>query len=198
VVLGQSEVTNFPSSLTAVGFAPIFAHLAYPFFFFVVLAAIYAVVLHKTPVGRQLYAIGLNKEAAFFSGIRVNRTKFVLFVLSGIVCAGAGIVYALQNDSAIYTAGTGLELNVVAVVLFGGVSIFGGRGSILGVFLAAVIVALNQVAFTLINISAEEQQIIFGVLLLLSVLVPNSAEGYRRLRARVNRARRAAPATGAT
>jgi rhamnose transport system permease protein len=198
VVLGQSEVTNFPTSLTKVGFAPIFAHLAYPFFFFVVLAVIYAVVLHKTPVGRSLYAIGLNKEAAFFSGIRVRRTKFILFALSGVVCAFAGIVYALQNNSAIYTAGTGLELNVVAVVLFGGVSIFGGRGSILGVFLAVLIVGLTQVAFTLINVSAEEQQIVFGVLLLLSVLVPNSAEGYRRVRARVERARRTLPAAGQT
>jgi rhamnose transport system permease protein len=115
-----------------------------------------------------------------------------------VVCAFAGIVYALQNNSAIYTAGTGLELNVVAVVLFGGVSIFGGRGSILGVFLAVLIVGLTQVAFTLINVSAEEQQIVFGVLLLLSVLVPNSAEGYRRVRARVERARRTLPAAGQT
>jgi rhamnose transport system permease protein len=118
-------------------------------------------------------------------------------VLSGVVCAFAGIVYALQNDSSIYTAGQGLELNVVAVVLFGGVSIFGGRGSLLGVVLSVLIVASSQVAFTLINISSEEQQIIFGVLLLFSVLVPNSAAGYRRVRARWDRARRAAPAAGA-
>jgi rhamnose transport system permease protein len=184
--------------LTVIGDKPVFAHIAYPFLFFLILAAIYAVVLHKTSVGRSLYAIGLNKEAAFFSGIRVNRTKFILFLLSGVVCAFAGIVYALQNDSSINTAGQGLELNAVAVVLFGGVSIFGGRGSILGVVLSVLIVAASQVAFTLINISSEEQQIIFGVLLLLSVLVPNSAEGYRRARARLNRGRRSAPAAEAT
>jgi rhamnose transport system permease protein len=198
VVLGSSEVTNYPTGLTVIGSKPVFAHIAYPFLFFLILAAIYAVVLHKTSVGRSLYAIGLNKEAAFFSGIRVNRTKFILFLLSGIVCAFAGIVYALQNDSSINTAGQGLELNAVAVVLFGGVSIFGGRGSVLGVVLSVLIVAASQVAFTLINISSEEQQIIFGVLLLLSVLVPNSAEGYRRLRARINQGRRAAPAAGTT
>jgi rhamnose transport system permease protein len=197
VVLGNSEVTNYPTGLTVIGSKPIFAHLAYPFVFFLILAAIYAVVLHKTPVGRSLYAIGLNKEAAFFSGIRVNRTKFILYVLSGVVCAFAGIVYALQNDSSIYTAGQGLELNVVAVVLFGGVSIFGGRGSVLGVVLSVLIVAASQVAFTLINISSEEQQIIFGVLLLFSVLVPNGAAGYRRLQAWINQVRRSAPAAGA-
>jgi rhamnose transport system permease protein len=198
VVLGNSEVTNYPPALTKIGFSPVFAHIAYPFLFFVILAIIYAVVLHKTPVGRSLYAIGLNRDAAFFSGIRVNRTKFVLFLLSGVVCAFAGIVYSLQNNSSIYTAGQGLELNVVAVVLFGGVSIFGGKGSILGVVLSVLVVALSQVAFTLINVSSEEQQIIFGVLLLFSVLVPNSAEGYRRARARINRARRSVPTAGAT
>jgi rhamnose transport system permease protein len=195
VLLGQNEVTNFPAQLTVVGFTPVFWQIAWPLFIFAVLAAIYAVVLHKTAVGRSLYAIGLNSEAAFFSGIRVNRTKFLLYVISGVVCAGAGIVYALQTDSAIYTAGTGLELNVVAVVLFGGVSIFGGRGSILGVVLSVLIVALSQVAFTLINVSAEEQQIVFGLLLLFSVLVPNGADGYRRLRARASRARRPAAAS---
>ena len=197
VLLGQNEVTGYPTSLTKIGLAPIFAHLAYPFFFFLVLALIYGVVLHRTAFGRSLYAIGLNKEAAFFSGVRVNRTKFVLYLVSGVVCSAAGIVYALQNDSSIYTAGSGLELNVVAAVLFGGVSIFGGKGSIPGVVLSLLIIGLTQVAFTLINISSEEQQIVFGVLLLLSVLLPNAAEGYRRARDRVRRMRRPAIAGSA-
>ncbi len=163
VILGQNEVTGFPTSLTNIGIEPIFLHIAYPFFFFVVLAAIYGVVVHKTAFGRSLFAIGLNTEAAFFSGIRVKRTKFLLYVVSGVICAATGIIYSLQSSSSIYTAGTGLELNVVAVVLFGGVSIFGGRGTVLGVVLSAVIIGLTEVAFTLINISAQEQQVIFGV-----------------------------------
>jgi rhamnose transport system permease protein len=187
VVLGQNEVTGFPTSLTNIGTSPIFLHIAYPFFFFVVLAAIYGVIVHKTAFGRSLFAIGLNTEAAFFSGIRVKRTKSVLYVISGLICAATGIVYSLQSSSSIYTAGTGLELNVVAVVLFGGVSIFGGRGTVLGVVLSAVIVGLTEVAFTLINISAQDQQVIFGGLLLLSVVVPNAGEIYRRVRGRVRR-----------
>ncbi len=188
VILGQTEVTGYPTSLTNIGIEPIFLHIAYPFFFFVVLAVIYGVVVHKTAFGRSLFAIGLNKEAAFFSGIRVKRTKFMLYVVSGVVCAATGIVYSLQSSSSIYTAGTGLELNVVAVVLFGGVSIFGGRGTVLGVFLSAVIIGLTEVAFTLINISAQDQQVIFGCLLLLSVVVPNAGEIYRRVHGRVRRA----------
>src|ERR1700759_197898 len=131
IILGQNEVRGFPTSLTNIGVAPIFLHIAYPFFFFMVLAAIYGVVVHKTAFGRSLFAIGLNTEAAFFSGIRVKRTKFLLYVVSGVICAATGIIYSLQASSSIYTAGTGLELNVVAVVLFGGVSIFGGRGTVL-------------------------------------------------------------------
>jgi rhamnose transport system permease protein len=187
VILGQNEVTGFPTSLTNIGIEPVFLHIAYPFFFFIVLAAIYGVVVHKTAFGRSLFAIGLNTEAAFFSGIRVKRTKFLLYVISGVVCAATGIVYSLQSSSAIYTAGSGLELNVVAVVLFGGVSIFGGRGTVLGVVLSAVIVGLTEVAFTLINISAQDQQVIFGCLLLASVVVPNAGEIYRRMHGRVRR-----------
>ncbi len=196
VVLGQNEVTGFPTTLTNIGTTPIFLHIAYPFFFFVVLAVIYGIVVHRTAFGRSLFAIGLNSEAAYFSGIRVKRTKFVLYVVSGLICAATGIIYSLQNSSSIYTAGTGLELNVVAVVLFGGVSIFGGRGTVFGVFLSVVIVGLTEVAFTLINISAQDQQVIFGVLLLASVVVPNALSIYRsvgvRLR-RLNAPRRAAP-----
>lgn len=187
VILGQNEVTGYPTSLTNIGIEPVFLHIAYPFFFFLVLAAIYGVVVHRTAFGRSLFAIGLNTEAAFFSGIRVKRTKFLLYVVSGLVCAAAGIIYSLQSSSSIYTAGTGLELNVVAVVLFGGVSIFGGRGSVFGVVLSVVIVGLTEVSFTLINISSQEQQVIFGGLLLLSVVVPNAGEIYRRIRGRVRR-----------
>ena len=196
VVLGQNEVTGFPQTLANIGIKPVFLHIAYPFFFFLVLAAIYAVVVHKTAFGRTLFAIGLNTEAAFFSGIRVKRTKFILYVISGMICAAAGIVYSLQTASSIYTAGTGLELNVVAVVLFGGVSIFGGKGSILGVVLSVLIIGLTEVLFTLINISAEDQQIIFGGLLLLSVVVPNAGEIYRRVTGRVRRVRAPVSAGG--
>jgi rhamnose transport system permease protein len=196
ILLGQNEVSGFPLSLEQIGISPIFLHIAYPFFFFLVLAAIYGVVIHRTAFGRSLYAIGLNTEAAFFAGIRVKRTKFLLYVISGVICAATGIVYSLQAASSIYTAGSGLELNVVAVVLFGGVSIFGGRGSVIGVVLSVVIVGLTEVSFTLINISSQEQQVIFGGLLLLSVVVPNAGEIYRRLHGRVRRVRAPVSAGG--
>jgi len=188
VILGQNEVTGFPNSLLVV--APIGGtQMAWTFAIFLVLAVIYGVILHWSPIGRSIYAIGLNKETAFFSGIRVTRIKFCLYVISGAICAMVGVLYALQNNAARYDAGTGLELNVVAVVLFGGVSIFGGRGTIIGVVLSVLVVGCFDEVLTLINVSQEEQNIVFGVLLLISVLVPNGADGYHRLRRRLQRGR---------
>ncbi|HEX4705729.1 MAG TPA: hypothetical protein VH352_26660, partial [Pseudonocardiaceae bacterium] len=129
---------QLPAALTNIGVAPIpGTELSYTTVIFLVLAVVCGVVLHATPLGRAMHAIGRQPEAARFAGIRVRRIKFWLYVGSGVVCAFAGILLTLQNSSVSYSAGTGLELNVVAIVLFGGVSIFGGRGTIVGVVLHA-------------------------------------------------------------
>ncbi|POH85101.1 ATPase, partial [Ralstonia pickettii] len=100
---------------------------------FLVLLVIFALLLHFTPFGRGVYAIGLSKDAARFSGVHVERTKFVLFVLAGVVSAFAGIFYTLRFGSARGDNATGLELQVIAAVVLGGVSVFGGRGQLYGV-----------------------------------------------------------------
>jgi rhamnose transport system permease protein len=183
IILGTGSVTGFPTWLTKIGVVPIpHTKLSYSIGIFLVLAVIFGIVLHATVVGRSIFAIGLQAEAAHFSGIRVERIKFNLFVLSGVISAFAGILWTLRFATSRYDAGTGLELTVVTIVLFGGVSIFGGRGSIGGVVLAVVIVGCIQEALTLKNISADVQNIVTGVLLLISVIVPNSADGLRRLR----------------
>ena len=151
------------------------------------LAVVFGVVLHATPLGRSIVAIGMQSETAHFSGIRVDRIKFGLYVLSGVVCAFAGILFTLKNNTARYDAGTGLELTVVAIVLFGGVSIFGGRGTVIGVVLAVIIVGCLDQALTQMNEDPQVQNIVTGVLLLISVILPNSPEAIRRIRARTRR-----------
>jgi rhamnose transport system permease protein len=182
-------LTGFPVSLTTkVGVKPIpSTELSYSFGIFLVLALIFWVVLHSTPTGRSIFAIGLQAEAARFSGIRVDRIKFTLYTLAGFLSAFAGILMTFRFSSARYDNGLGLELNVVAIVLFGGVSIFGGRGSIFGVILSVCIVGSIQEALTLINVSAPKQNIVTGALLLLSVVIPNSSEFYRRIKTRIGR-----------
>lgn len=181
---------QFPNSLTTIGVAPIpGTEISYTTAIFLVMAVGFGVVLHLTPLGRALYAVGLQPEAARFVGIRVDRIKFWLFALSGLICSFAGVLLAMQNSSVSYNTGNGLELNVVAIVLFGGVSIFGGRGTVIGVVLAVAIFGGLQMALTQMNVQPEVQNIITGALLLVSVVIPNGGEAIRRLRARVRRLR---------
>jgi rhamnose transport system permease protein len=135
-----------------------------------------------------LYAIGLNKDTAFFSGIRVKRIKLLLYTLSGVICAAAGILWTFQYASSRYDAGTGLELDVVTVVLFGGISIFGGKGTIIGVIMAVCVIGGIQSALTLINVSAQAQEVVTGCLLIISVVLPNSGATLGEWRARWARA----------
>lgn len=191
VLLGSMTVPapgdrQFPSSLTNIGANSIpGTQLSWSMLFFIVLAVVFGVILHATPLGRSMVAIGLQPEAAQFAGIRVRRIKFWLYVVSGVLSAFAGLLVVMQQASVTYDVGTGLELTVVAMVLFGGVSIFGGRGTILGVFLSVLIIGSLQMALTQINVSSDKQNIVTGVLLLISVIVPNGPEVVRRVRDRL-------------
>jgi rhamnose transport system permease protein len=186
IILPNNTVGGFPEKLTEIGINPI-AHTEIPYSigFFALLAIGAAVLLHATPVGRAIFAIGASQEAAFFSGIRVKRIKMLLFVASGFLSAFAGILWTLRFASARYDAGTGLELNVVTVVLLGGISIFGGRGTILGVVLSVAVLAILQSALTLDLVSPQDQQIVIGGLLIASVILPNATALYDRARARI-------------
>jgi len=157
-----------------------------------VLAVIFGVVLHFTPFGRSLFAMGANQEAAIFSGLRVKRTKTILYIVSGIVCSGAGILYTFRLSTAEYDNGTGLVLSVVAIVLLGGVSIFGGKGSMVGVVFAVLIYSGLLDALLLTGFPQQASGIVIGGLLLLSVLVPSVPEFRSRLRAGRHRLRRQA------
>jgi rhamnose transport system permease protein len=188
ILLAPKIITGFPIRLTNIGVVPIpGTQLSYFAVIFLCMALVCGVVLHGTPLGRSIYAIGMQPEAARFSGIRVNRIKFGLYVLSGLICAFAGILFALKNASVSYDAGTGLELDVVAVVLFGGVSIFGGRGTVIGVVLSAIIFGSLLQALTQMGVQPEVQKIITGLLLLVSVVIPNLPATLDRLRARSRR-----------
>ncbi|MFC0434144.1 ABC transporter permease [Kutzneria buriramensis] len=173
VVLGDQAVADFPYSYTQFGTAPIpGTWIPYPMVLFVLLAVVFGLLLHATAFGRAVFAIGANEEAARFSGIRVKRTKLILFTLTGAVSSLAGVVYTLRFVSARADNGTGLELAVVAAVLLGGVSIFGGRGTIFGVILAVLVLGGLRTALILGDTSTEVLTLVTGILLLASVLAP--------------------------
>jgi rhamnose transport system permease protein len=180
VLLGDQAVADFPASYTAFGMDTLAgSFIPLPFTIVVVGAVLFATVLHATPFGRSLYAIGANASAARFSGIDVQKIKLRMFVLSGIVSAIAGLIFTLRFTSARGDNGEGFELAVIAAVLFGGVSIFGGRGSLYGVLLSLLIVGVLRNALTLVDVSSETLTIVTGLLLLSSVLIPNLVASWR-------------------
>jgi rhamnose transport system permease protein len=188
-ILPTDTIGGFPTYLTNIGVVPIpGTHIPYSIAFFAVLAIVFAVVLHATPLGRAIFAIGAGQEAAFFAGIRVKRIKFWLFVLSGAMCGLAGVLWSLRFASARYDSGSGLELFVVTIVLLGGVSIFGGRGTIAGVIVAVAVLGCLQTALTADLMPAQDQNIVVGALLVASVIVPNGGDLYRRARVRLRSA----------
>ena len=186
VVIGDESVTDFPADYTDLAFGN-FAGTFIPntMVLFAILAVAFGVLLHATPFGRSIYAIGANEEAAYFSGLRVKRVKLILFTLSGLVAALAGIVITLRNSTAAANVGSGFELTAITAVLLGGVSIFGGRGTIAGVILALLLLGGIQKAILLSqSISSYWVQIVTGVLLVGSVLGPNVARRITEARRR--------------
>jgi rhamnose transport system permease protein len=183
VLLGDQAIADFPASYTAFGIDTVGStFLPMPFVLVIAGAVVFTVVLQATPFGRSLFAIGANPTAAQFSGIDVAKTKLRLFMMSGAMAALAGIVYTLRFTSARGDNGEGFELSVIAAVLFGGVSIFGGRGSMIGVLLSLVIIGVLRNALTLADVSSETLTIVTGALLLSSVLIPNLVARWRAAR----------------
>lgn len=170
-LLGTTAVTDFPEKWTKLAQQRI-GESSYPVVLipFVVLAIIFVLLLHFSPFGRGVVEIGLNDEAAHFSGVNVELTKLWLFVLAGAVSAFAGIYYTLRYGSARGDNATGLELQVIAAVLLGGVSIFGGRGALHGVIAGVLLIGVIQSAMRLENYTVNKINIVIGTLLVLSVI----------------------------
>jgi rhamnose transport system permease protein len=200
-ILPTDTIGGYPQHLANIGVIPIpHTHFPYSIAFFAALAVLFGIVLHATPLGRSIFAIGAGQEAAFFAGIRVRRIKFWLFVLSGALSGFAGVLWSLRFASTRYDSAIGMELYVVTIVLLGGISIFGGRGTIFGVAVAVAVLGCLQTALTDDQVPAQDQNIVIGALLLASVILPNTAELYRRARERLRsagaRRHAAAAATG--
>ncbi|MDQ3694322.1 MAG: ABC transporter permease [Chloroflexota bacterium] len=171
---GQVAISSYPAELTRIGFGTIPGTvIPWSFILFTALLVIFFVLLHKSWVGRQIYSVGLNQDAARFAAVRVARLKLSLFVLSGFIAAVAGILYTARISSSRADNALGFELDVIAAVLLGGVSIFGGRGTIIGVLLSLAVVATLRNVLAITNVGPDIQNFAVGGLLILSVLGPN-------------------------
>lgn len=174
VVLGDQALTKYPSAFQNIGQGYISQTLQLPnsFVMFLVLALGFGLVLHQTPLGRRVYAIGANPIAARFSGIGVNRIRFALFVTMGLMAGLAAVLLTSRIGSTRPNIALGFELEVVTMVVLGGVSIAGGSGGIPGVVLAVFVLGLTTFGLSLINVPGIVISILNGVLLIVAIGAP--------------------------
>jgi len=173
VLLEDRGLGNFPEWFSSLGRDGLIGPIPLSLIIFLVLLIGGALVLHRTGFGRKVFFIGTNAEVARYSGVNIARVKTILFAASGIISALAGLLYAARLASVRGDAAFGFELDIITMVLLGGVSIFGGRGSVLGVFLSILIVLNLRNGMALSNITGHIQTAVIGTLLILSVLGPN-------------------------
>ena len=156
-VLGQGDLAGVPSQLWLLGI--------------VALAGIF--ILGFTAFGRTTYAIGNNEAAASFSGLAVERTKLLIYSVSGLVSGLAAVVFVSRVSTTRSDMGTGIELDVITAVVLGGTSIFGGRGSVIGTLLGLVLIQVLKNGLALSGVKGDGTIVIIGVVLILAVLVSN-------------------------
>ncbi|MFC2031385.1 ABC transporter permease [Chloroflexota bacterium] len=175
VLLEDRSIGDFPEWLDRLGQQPLVGPFPLAMFIFVVLVVAAIILLQYSGLGRYVYFIGNSKEVARYSGVKVRQVKASLFVASGTIAALAGLLYAARLGAVRGDLGLGFELDIITIVLLGGVSIFGGSGSIWGVLLSILIVLNLRNGMSLANITGHVQTGVIGVLLILSVLIPNMA-----------------------
>ena len=169
VVSGGSPIP-FPASVSHLG-DTLGGWLPVPVLVMVVLGLVAALILGRTYIGRSMYAIGGNEEAARLSGLRVKKQKLAIYALSGLFAAAAGIVLASRLSSAQPQAADGYELDAIAAVVIGGASLAGGTGKASGTLIGALILAVLRNGLNLLSVSAFWQQVVIGVVIALAVLL---------------------------
>ncbi|ESZ21811.1 ABC transporter permease [Mesorhizobium sp. L2C084A000] len=179
IILGDQAYKGYPSNFAFFGQGYVWWVVSFELVLFLIAAVVYWFLLHRTSFGRRVFAIGNNPVAAQFSGVRVGRTKFILFCLTGLMSGIASVLITSRLGSTRPSIAQGYELEVITMVVLGGVSILGGAGSILGVVLAAFIMGLVTFGLGLLNVPGIVMSIFIGLLLIIVIALPIV---WRRLR----------------
>ena len=179
VLLEDKGIGDFPDWFNALGRDAILGPFPLSLLVFVALLLGLGFLLHRTGFGREVFVIGNNAEVARYSGVRVARVRTILFIMSSTIAALAGLFYAARLSSVRGDTALGFELDIITMVLLGGVSIFGGKGSLLGVALSILVVLNLRNGMALANITGHIQTGVTGILLIASVLIPNLLQNLR-------------------
>ena len=172
---GMTRVTWFSN----IFYGRLFKLIPYPIIIFFVLGVVFGLIMHKTVFGRQMFAVGANKKAAAYAGIKVEKVRMIVFTLTGLMCGFAAIFYASKLGSIKSDVGDGFELEAISMCVLGGISTAGGKGTMLGAVIAIFIIGLLRYGLGLINLSGQTIRIIIGALLIAVVLYPTIQEAIK-------------------
>lgn len=172
IILGDQAYRGYPASFAFFGQGYVWWVISFELVLFAAMAIVFWFLLHRTSFGRTVYAIGNNPVAASFSGVRVERIKFILFCLTGLMAGVASILLTSRLGSTRPSIAQGFELEAITMVVLGGVSILGGSGSIIGVVLAALIIGLVTFGLGLLNVPGIVMSIFTGLLLIVVIALP--------------------------
>ncbi|MEL6270428.1 MAG: ABC transporter permease [Chloroflexota bacterium] len=177
---GGGPISGFDESYRYLGQGRVFDQVPVPAILFLVFAVLAHIVLRYTRYGRHIYAVGSNEEAARLSGLSVDRLILSVYVIVGFFCGLAGYVLSARLNSAEAVAGQGYELTVIAAVVIGGTSLFGGEGGIPGTVIGAVLMGVLTNGLVLMNVSSYYQQILIGIIIVLAVAFDSFVKSKRR------------------
>ena len=180
VILGDKAFTKYPISFDYFGQGYI-GNTMVPFelVVFLMLAIIFGIILHRTTMGRKVFAIGNNSTAARFSGIPVNRIRLIIFTVTDLCSGLASILLTSRIGSTRPNIASGWELEIITTVVLGGVAITGGNGNIFGVIISIFIIGFLKFGMGLINVPGKVMTIIIGLLLILAIMLPQLIERLR-------------------
>ena len=170
VISGGFPISELPEGFRFWGAGTV-AYIPVPVILVIVVYSIFHVFLTRTTLGRDVYAIGGNKQAAVFSGIPVDRRLTMVYTMSGALAAVGAIVLAGRLNSGFPLAGDGAELDAIAAVIIGGASFFGGVGTVWGTLIGALIMGVLRNGLTLLNVSPNWQKVVIGVVIVAAVWI---------------------------
>lgn len=181
IILEDQAAGNFPAWFQEFGWGTL-GPIPYALIVFAILAVIFTIVLNKTILGRRIYAIGSNRTASVFSGIQVSRIRILAYTLAGTMAGLTAIFLTSRMSSTRPNVGFSYELDVITMVVLGGISTSGGKGRLSGSLIAIFIIGFLRYGLGLNNISSQLLMVIIGLLLIVSVLTPNVASKLKQWR----------------
>jgi rhamnose transport system permease protein len=181
ITLAAVNYTDFPARFLFIGQGYLWGVVPPQLPIFLLVVAAYVILLHRSIIGRALYAIGFSPEAARYAGVPVGARTALVYVLSGLVSSVAAVIYVAHLGQARADAGTGYELDAITAVVLGGTSVFGGRGTLWGTLLGLMVLTVLQNGLHLAALPSELAGVLTGVLLVATIVVDRIGEEHRRL-----------------